>query len=337
MLYFSPMTLIEPSFADDQLFDGLSSLQDEFFIAISEGPEATCNFASRLAQLEELTLERSQILPLSSGDSKLAAAYSAASTISTVTSGLFEVTKLADDLTTKLHSDIADLLEGLSLTDANPKDDLDSILISSDSESSSVPRRVSSKPVPSGSRATCLDTPIVDPPCYQDISHRWLCDNLHNPYPSSSTKRSIGELTGVSSKAVGEWFSQARRRIGWTTILKKRFGGNRQLCIDCAHIIFSEGTGYSLYPKGIIQDFHRMKSKSERLYKDRFGRSDIVKEFVQAELTASVHTGPRRGIKRRSASIDAYHQESHEISESEDCSMRRPVKRRRFVFNMYFL
>lgn len=337
MLYFPLMTLLEPSPADDQSFDGFSSLQDEFFIAISEGTEATCNFATRFAQLEELTFKRSQILPLSSGDSKFAAVYSAASTISTVTSGLFEVTKLADDLTTKLHSDIADLLEGLSLTDANPKDDLDSILISSNSESSSAPRRVSSNPIRSGSRATCLDTPIVDPPCYQDISHRWLCDNLHNPYPSASTKRSIAELSGVSSKVVGEWFSQARRRIGWTTILKNRFGGNRQLCIDCAHIIFIEGSGCSFYSRGVIQDFHRMKLKSERINKNRLGLGDIVKETAQVQLIAAVDSGPRTANKRRSTSIDEHHQESREISESEDCSIKRPVKRMRCALIVYFL
>lgn len=325
-----------------QLLDDLACIREDFFQAVAKGPETTNEFACRFTQLaDQATAERIQDIIQVDGKSRLAAAHNAVTTIGFVATGLYEVMKCADDLTAQLHLDIDDLLENLSLcndTSSRGPTVCPTASPSNSASSSTLHPRPRRQRLSSGS-STSLETNDIGLPRYQLVSHRWLCDNLHNPYPSASTKRKIAESSEVTSKVIGEWFSQARRRIGWTALLKKRFGGNRQLCIDCAHDIFNEGSSCSFYSPEITQDFRRMKSKTERLYRDRFGRSDVVKEITDIEPAASVHSGLGTGIKRRSSAIEDYHPESHELSEYEACSIVRPAKRMRCVCigNLSFL
>lgn len=325
-----------------QLLDDLACIRDDFFQAVTEGPETASEFARRFTQIaDQATTERMQDIIQEDSKSRLAAAHNAVTTIGFVASGLYEVMKCADDLTAQLHLDIDNLLENLSICNDTTSEDLTACPTDSPTthESSSTPQYSPRRRRSSSGSSASLEMNDIGLHCYQSISHRWLCDNLHNPYPSASTKRKIADISGVSSKVIGEWFSQTRRRIGWTTLLKKRFGGNRQLCIDCAHNILKEGSGCLFYSPEITQDFRRMKSKTERLYRDRFGRSDVVKEITDIEPSAPVHSERRTGMKRRISASDDYHQEIHELSEYKECSTVRPVKRMRCVLivNISFL
>lgn len=67
---------------------------------------------------------------------------------------------------------------------------------------------------------------------------QWLLDNLHNPYPSNTVKRSMRGSRELSGRTVNEWFTKARQRIGWTRLLRDRFGGCRSAATDAAFRVF---------------------------------------------------------------------------------------------------
>lgn len=66
-------------------------------------------------------------------------------------------------------------------------------------------------------------------------------------------------------KEISDTLSQTRRRIGWTSISKRHFQGNRQLTIDCATILFLESCGHLFYSKDIIRDFENMRDAAKKL------------------------------------------------------------------------
>ena len=67
---------------------------------------------------------------------------------------------------------------------------------------------------------------------------QWLLDNLHNPYPPSIAKRAMEASPELAGRTVREWFTRARERIGWTRLLRDRFGGRRSAATDAAFRAF---------------------------------------------------------------------------------------------------
>ena len=94
--------------------------------------------------------------------------------------------------------------------------ELDDLFASLDLESSDSP-----------TKAVCVVSPT-----------QWLLENLHNPYPSSATKRAMEESEELGRRSVNEWFARARQRIGWTRLLRDRFAGCRSAATDAAFRAF---------------------------------------------------------------------------------------------------
>lgn len=105
---------------------------------------------------------------------------------------------------------------------------------------------------------------------------RWLLKHLDNPYPSASVKHSLCKQSGLSLKAIGEWLSQTRRRIGWTTISKKHFKGDRQLTRDCVNRVLFEPSGTLHYTPEVVRDVENMRLAANRLYSKKFDRSRLT-------------------------------------------------------------
>lgn len=325
-----PMSLIEAHLTDEQLLHDLSSLQRDFFDAISEDPEAADSFACRFAHLGEMTVKRTQSLSQADAGSLLGPALAAAMTISAVASSLHDVTKFADELTTELHTDLVGLFDDLSLNDeAKPKDNKATLVSPSATGSKIV------SPFASPERGLECDKYLTEPDAaplpHQARVYRWLRKNLHNPYPTAETKRRIAEKFSVSPKVVSGWFSQARRRMGWNTILKGRFRGNRQLCVDYANRVFIDGSGPSNCDDEIINDFFSMKSKLEQL-QDRAGYNSIVKQwsdsvYVPTTCNDSPTTKKRRRVLDEDDSKQlclAFEGQEHGVA-----APHRPMKRMR--------
>lgn len=75
-------------------------------------------------------------------------------------------------------------------------------------------------------------------PAYIIPAYQWLLDNLHNPYPSKETKKTISQQTKCSSKDIDSWFADTRKRIGWNALRKSRFGNKQERIIAAATSIF---------------------------------------------------------------------------------------------------
>lgn len=120
----------------------------------------------------------------------------------------------------------------------------------------------------------------------------WLLKHLDNPYPSISTKRALCKRSGLVMKAVNEWFSHARRRIGWTSLMKRHFKGDRQLTIDCAHRILVENSGPLYYSDDICQDVENMRDTAEHLFAKKSRQSSLSRIFDN-KITESMEP-PRR-------------------------------------------
>lgn len=128
---------------------------------------------------------------------------------------------------------------------------------------------------------------------------RWLTGHLDNPYPSLSAKKALCRRSGLSMKTTNEWFSHVRRRIGWTSILKRHFKGDRQLTVDCANRILVERSGPMYYSDDICQDIENMRVAAERLYAKKYRQSSLSKNL---DNSVNDRAGPSRGARFSSPS-----------------------------------
>lgn len=94
----------------------------------------------------------------------------------------------------------------------------------------------------------------------------WLLDNLHNPYPSSATKATMEPSPELDGRPVNEWFVRARQRIGWTRLLRDRFGGCRTAATDAAFRAFVREDPRSPLDRELRAAFVAVKSHAELVY-----------------------------------------------------------------------
>lgn len=314
---------------DQEILHDLSHLQFDFFRAVREGPEATVDFAIRFASLEEVFLEQDKDSDEKDYETRLANAHEAAFTISTVASSLHEMSEFADQLTTELSSNIEHLFTTLSL-DNSRTDELRCHKVSNFEDTELILTNSTST---QSSSSNASKGNIDEHSPYQLTSCQWLLDNIHNPYPPAATKLKIARDSGVSHKLVSEWFSQSRRRIGWTSFLKKRFNGNRQLCVDSAQRVLVDGIGPSSYEKRIIDDLISIKRKAERLYRGRAGCSDLAKKLERTHPAVTLESKNLKSRKRQRV-LDDDTEPCHERPDASGChttSVQRPLKRRKYV------
>nr|AOC97458.1 homeodomain 1 protein [Flammulina velutipes] len=132
---------------------------------------------------------------------------------------------------------------------------------------------------PSPSEKRC--TPEASHPPLSESCWPWLRDNLHNPYPPSSVKASIASQTGSSIDAVADWFSSARRRVGWTKIQKTHFSTRKQM-VDAATVYFHPPHPPVDTPFEINTAFALMAQVVRELCCDKSGPSHVAEEVAGA-------------------------------------------------------
>nr|ALK27866.1 homeodomain mating type HD1-2 protein [Limonomyces culmigenus] len=133
-----------------------------------------------------------------------------------------------------------------------------------------------------------------------EASYRWLAKNIHNPYPSSSVKRSLAEETGAALKNIDEWFQRARRRIGWNEVCKNRYSGSRSGMLLCAHRHFVEPDPEHPLTPDMQMDFADIEMKAKHLYNSRFHVSDECKKLgAMVKTVAKDHRSETVGAASR--------------------------------------
>nr|WDY60860.1 HD MAT HD1 protein [Rhizopogon salebrosus] len=113
-------------------------------------------------------------------------------------------------------------------------------------------------------------------PPFIEPAYKWLLASIHNPYPSSDTKASITRSSGCSMSSVSAWFISARRRIGWTSICRKRFNNRRADALDAAYRALVKEDPARVLPHTVFHDFMQMKAAAQDLYASTFTKSALA-------------------------------------------------------------
>ena len=113
-------------------------------------------------------------------------------------------------------------------------------------------------------------------PLHVTLSFKYLLANLHNPFLTSETRKSLAQQSGVSEKVVSDWFVNIRQKIGWTAIQREHFNKSRPFTVDSARIVLlnehsktDAGVDGVAVKAEVIDAFKRMKDTAERLYKEK--------------------------------------------------------------------
>ena len=141
---------------------------------------------------------------------------------------------------------------------------------------------------------------------------QWLLDNLHNPYPSVAVKHSMEDSPDLGNRTVNEWFARARQRIGWTRLLRDRFGGCRSAATDAAFHAFVRDDPHSPLDVELCAAFMAVKAHANLVY-----------------TPSSPSTAPRRSPQSRSPSATPSLTHSTDSEDSDDGSSQSPRKRKR--------
>ncbi|KAK0208797.1 hypothetical protein DFS33DRAFT_1305643, partial [Desarmillaria ectypa] len=104
--------------------------------------------------------------------------------------------------------------------------------------------------------------------------YTWLSNNLHDPYPSATVRSDLCRASGGAD--VERWFTSARRRIGWTELVKRVPGGRERVVSAAKSYWKGEGEEYP----GIEVEFALIEKTLKDVYGPRFdGPGEIVKLF----------------------------------------------------------
>lgn len=105
------------------------------------------------------------------------------------------------------------------------------------------------------------------------LAAEWMSRNYHNPYPSAAIRDDISRRANWIRKDVDNWFTEARKRIGWNRIRKEFFANKRDSAVQAATSFFSSSS-YSLQP-ALETALVEMEIRAKELYTEPFQSSNV--------------------------------------------------------------
>ncbi|KAK2461562.1 hypothetical protein APHAL10511_006025 [Amanita phalloides] len=146
-------------------------------------------------------------------------------------------------------------------------------------------------------RDSLSPTPGPSPRCtitsYIRTAYEWLIRNLHNPYPPKHVKEAIACDTGSAIKDLDNWFIDARRRIGWNQLRRKRFSNKRQEIVRAATKFFTgAGCPESLDPDTEME-FAAIEASAFQLYPNKITSRHELAEQTSDSSDTSANSRPR--------------------------------------------
>ncbi len=205
-----------------------------------------------------------------------------------------------DEETLHLAYTVADAIETLStsLTELSVSDE--TVTNNYVQELKKVVDDERSKPASTSS----FPSPTKPTQAYIEPAYRWLVENLHNPYPIREVRNKICRETNTPRKDLDNWFTNARRRIGWNTLLKS-FGGDRDRLVEAATTYFF-GEDENQYDHIAIA-FADMESTLTDLYSGKFEQSNLGRKLggVVKNMTPELQAQEQANKKRREEQREA--------------------------------
>jgi len=123
-------------------------------------------------------------------------------------------------------------------------------------------------------------------PSYIQSAYAWLLDNLHNPYPSRQIKESIAQTSGSSVKHIDGWFTDIRKRMGWSKMKRVYFQNRRKPLVDAATSFFREKGNISLE---LMHELTAMEVSAKGLYAGKFFESGMLSKVVPRRSEQRAH------------------------------------------------
>ncbi|KAF4573177.1 TALE/M-ATYP homeobox family protein [Pleurotus pulmonarius] len=233
---------------------------EQFLTSLTQGGASLESFESSWSNLGDDL----QLRTLDSGTAALA--HAAASRVEALASGFLTLKSQTNTLMDELMVDVQSILGQLNLSEVSPP-----------------PLHTS----PTTSRSSTINTTSSTCPPYIAPAYKWLLKNIRSPYPSKETKELISRGTGTSLQNIDAWFLNARRRIGWTRISKKYFGGSKADTVAAAFRALNDdikpATGSiddeaarTPLPGNIQMAFVEMEDAAKRLYSEKFNKSELA-------------------------------------------------------------
>jgi hypothetical protein len=127
-------------------------------------------------------------------------------------------------------------------------------------------------------------------------AYRWLMQNMHNPYPTSTQLQIIGDGSMTSVAQVKLWFQEARDLIGWTKLSDEFFTGSLNATITTAKQFYLEHD--NTIPFCVAFAFSKVKAIMETLFAERTASptplsSHVGCSVVQVQVNDSAHFNDR--------------------------------------------
>lgn len=135
------------------------------------------------------------------------------------------------------------------------------------------------------------DVPAGKNDCDMHDVRQWALDHLYNPYPSKKSKQLLSKRSGLTENQVSSWFTQLRRKIGWSKIVKKHYKGDKAQAIHAAQSIYSGEVKEQHISPLVSEAFSSMKMRAENFLKPQNCASieehinDLMNKLLQSEHT----------------------------------------------------
>jgi hypothetical protein len=119
------------------------------------------------------------------------------------------------------------------------------------------------------------------------FAHRWLIQNIHNPYLSSVQTRIISDVSGSSTAQVELWFREARDAIGWSKLSHDFFAGSVNATVAAARRVYLERDRNISFD--IVFAFTAVKAFAETLFSEH---PSLQEKNVKMAMDQDHHMGP---------------------------------------------
>jgi hypothetical protein len=159
-------------------------------------------------------------------------------------------------------------------------------------------------------------------PPYIEAAYRWLLENVHAPYPSSTTKRELARSSRTSLYAIDRWFTKIRQKMGWSAICKDYFSNDRQATIDAAYLAFFQDDPANPLRLDISLRFSQMRNDAAQLYQHKFYQSKLSGKL--GSMVQDVTTEDVAAMDKRRASLM-----SEEKQKKAEARKARRIQRQR--------
>jgi hypothetical protein len=143
--------------------------------------------------------------------------------------------------------------------------------------------------------------PALSCPPHVEPAYRWLMGNLHNPYPSTEVKDAISLQTGSYKRVVDAWFIDARKRMGWNALRRKRFSNKRVEIVDAATRFFVSVDPARPLDPNIELELVSLETRAKDLYLEKFSESALASKLDVAvkDMTPEMKLQAKSNESRR--------------------------------------